>query len=148
MARNRRPRDQPVVALLSLMLVALSLLIQPGYSLSIAKFPDSPSSATPNGADIAKNCEMILTSMRMRVSLSNMSPNNKLYRVRLKVFTTHADTLDILKMPSLQGVVPRTIYNKEKNRGFTANITDEQICELYQLPTVTSMSCKYVFTRS
>jgi hypothetical protein len=76
-------------------------------------------------------------------SKTNSIGNDTLYRVILKLFTTHNDTLDVLKLPSLRGLEPMTIYNQEKNRGFTARLTMEQICEIYYLPIVSLTSNEY-----
>jgi hypothetical protein len=66
---------------------------------------------------------------------------NSTFRVHLKPFTTHSDTLEILKMPFLQGVIPTTIYDQGKNRGFIARLSDEQLCNTYKLPVVCPTRC-------
>jgi hypothetical protein len=63
---------------------------------------------------------------------------NWVYRVHLKTFTTHANTLEILKMPPFQDIAPVKIYDQGNHRGFEAKLSDEQICELYKLPMVCS----------
>jgi hypothetical protein len=51
--------------------------------------------------------------------------------------------LEILAMPAMADVTPIAIFDKDKHRGFTANLSKEQVCELYHLPTVTCESCYY-----
>jgi hypothetical protein len=55
---------------------------------------------------------------------------NTSYRVFLKPFASHADTLEILKMPRLRAVVPTTMFDQAKDRGFIAKLTDEQLCDI------------------
>jgi hypothetical protein len=59
-----------------------------------------------------------------------------LYRVFLKSYTTHKDTLELFKMPPLQNTVPSFIYDQGRNRGFVVNITMQGVCDVYKLPVV------------
>jgi len=65
-----------------------------------------------------------------------MKMKDRDYRVYLKPFTTQKDTMEILQMLSLKSLVPTTIFDMEKNRGFRAHLTLQQACDVYQLPNV------------
>jgi len=65
-----------------------------------------------------------------------MKMKDRDYRVYLKPFTTEKDTMEVLQIPSLKSLVPTTIFDLEKNRGFRANLTFQQACDVYQLPNV------------
>jgi hypothetical protein len=50
------------------------------------------------------------------------------FRVVLKSFATHSDTLGLLQLPLLRNVTPIAILDQEKDRGFIAKLTEGQLC--------------------
>jgi hypothetical protein len=58
------------------------------------------------------------------------------YRVYLKAYATHHDTLEFLKTPLLRNVEPIEIYDRGRNRGFKAKLSGQQMCDIYALPIV------------
>jgi hypothetical protein len=54
------------------------------------------------------------------------------FRVVLKPFAAHSDTLGLLQLPPLRNVTPIAILNQEKDRGFIAKLTEGQLCYIGQ----------------
>jgi hypothetical protein len=63
-----------------------------------------------------------------------VGPRNKdtSFRVVLKPFATHSDTLELLQLPPLRNVTPIAIFDQEKDRGFLAKLTEDQLCYIGQ----------------
>jgi hypothetical protein len=54
------------------------------------------------------------------------------FRVVLKPFATHSNTLGLLQLPPLRNVTPIAILDQEKDRGFIAKLTEGQLCYIGQ----------------
>ncbi|KAF2427850.1 hypothetical protein EJ08DRAFT_720092 [Tothia fuscella] len=65
--------------------------------------------------------------------------NELQYRVYLKSYATHNDTLQLLQSPLLHDTPPVYVYDRGRNRGFVVNITLQQVCDVYKLPIVNTM---------
>lgn len=130
--------------MISLTLSMICFLI----SLGCAQVPNDASSQIISDASILSlDCQKIhVTMLGWTIMLfgSKMADpfrmKDRNYRVYLKPFTTQRDTMEILQMPSLKSLVPTTIFDQEKNRGFRANLTLQQACDVYQLPNVCLIS--------
>lgn len=139
-----------------LTLAFLLLLVIPGYSLQPSNIPGPATHDPPERLNnlteecLQINAPMLFISM---FTFSELGPRpevlstDHMYRVHLKAFTSHSDTLEILKRPSLRSIVPTAVYNQGKDRGFVANLTYEQVCEIYKLPTVFSPSGNQVLKK-
>jgi hypothetical protein len=103
---------------------------------------ESPGPATPRNANnLTEDCSKIHDSLSQTFFITYRAANITAYRVRLKRFTTHDDTLKILARPAIADVTPMAIFDKDKHRGFTAALSKTQVCELYHLPTVSCTTC-------
>ena len=98
---------------------------------------DVGAATTLNTRNPTKDCSDIHDDLRRHFMSTYQTSDVTTYRIRLKLFTTHKDTLEILAMPAFATVRPIAIFDKDKHRGFTADLSEEQICELYHLPNVT-----------
>jgi hypothetical protein len=113
-------------------------------SLGCAQVPnDGSSQLISDASKLSMDCQKIHVSMLGWTILlfgsktaDPMTMKDRDYRVYLKPFTTQKDTMEILQMPSLKSLVPTKIFDLEKNRGFRANLTLQQACDVYQLPNV------------
>jgi hypothetical protein len=126
--------------MISLTLTVICFLI----SLGCAQVPDDGySQIISDASKLSLDCLKILAPM-LGWTILLLGPNtadpmmmkDRDYRVYLKPFTTQKDTIEILQMPFLKSLVPTTIFDLEKNRGFRANLTLQQACDVYQLPNV------------
>jgi hypothetical protein len=118
-------------------LISLFACFGSSYHLKEASADVGPAALSSN---LTEDCARIHNVLRREFLFLNKTKGDISYRVRLKLFTVHQDTLDILKMPAFANVKPMAIFNKDKHRGFTSKLTKEQVCELYYLPTVLSES--------
>jgi hypothetical protein len=61
-------------------------------------------------------------------------PRNKYssFRVVLKSFATNSDTLGLLQLPPLRNVTPIAILDQEKDKGFIAKLSTNQLCYIGQ----------------
>jgi len=100
--------------------------------------------ATPRDChNLTEDCSKIHDTLLQTFFITYRIAKVTTYRVRLKRFTTHKDTLEILARPAFVDVTPIAIFDKDKHRGFTAELSKEKICELYHLSTVSCTSCHY-----
>lgn len=145
----KESRSKQLDSLLSRVLIQsiftlLSLLACFGSSYHLKETPGDVGPATlVHTHTLTEDCNQIHDDLRRAFFSTNQTANVTIYRVRLKLFTTHKDTLEILAMPAMADVTPIAIFDKDKHRGFTANLSKEQVCELYHLPTVTCESRDY-----
>jgi hypothetical protein len=128
-------------ALIRFVFILISLFAWFGssYHLKEASADVGPATLSDSG-NLTEDCARIHNVLRREFLFLNKSKGDISYRVRLKLFTVHQDTLDILKMPAFANIEPMAIFNKDKHRGFTAELTKKQVCELYHLPIVLSES--------
>jgi hypothetical protein len=125
--------------MVSLMLTVMCLLISVGY----AQVHNGDSQIISSAGNLSLDCQKILTPLLSWTifiygpnTADPMKAKDRDYRIHLKPFTTQKDTMEILQMLSLKGLAPTTIFDQEKNRGFRANLTLQQVCDVYQLPSV------------
>jgi len=98
-----------------------------------------PKPATESPYNLTDDCQKIVIRIldQMYVGGGKVPEINELqYRVFLKSYTTHNDTLELLKIPLLRNAVPTFIYDQGKNRGFVVKITLQEVCDVYKLPAV------------
>jgi hypothetical protein len=113
----------------------------------LACFASSDPKETPRPAtlrdanNLTDDCSKIHDSLSQTFFITYSVAKITAYRVRLKRFTTHEDTLEVLARPALADVTPMAIFDKDKHRGFTASLSKSQVCELYHLPTVSCTNC-------
>jgi len=142
----KESRSKQLDSLLSRVLIQsiftlLSLLACFGSSYHLKETPGDVGPATlVHTHTLTEDCNQIHDDLRRAFFSTNQTANVTIYRVRLKLFTTHKDTLEILAMPAMADVTPIAIFDKDKHRGFTANLSKEQVCELYHLPTVSNIT--------
>lgn len=119
------------------MFILLSLLACFGSSYHLKERSGNVGPATLNEThNLSEDCIRIHNDLKHNF-VSSYEPLDVVpYRVRLKLFTTHKDTLEILTMPAFANIKPIAIFNKDKHRGFTADFSKQQICDLYHLPAV------------
>jgi hypothetical protein len=127
--------------MISLTLIVIYFLLSCGYA-QISNSGGSSQSIS-NADKLLTDCQKIHYSMLgwtlMLFGSKTANPmemRDRDYRVYLKPFATRKDTTEILQMSSLKGLVPTTIFDQEKNRGFRANLTLQQFCDVYQHPNV------------
>lgn len=125
---------------ISILLILLSLLAH-FTNCDRKDVPQNVGPATP-GANLTEDCNRIHESLQM-FFITSLKPTVTAYRVRLKRFTTHKDTLETLARPAMADVTPMAIFDKDKHRGFTATLSKNQVCELYHLPTVSRTFCTF-----
>jgi len=126
--------------MISLTLSMICFLI----SLGCAQVPNDASSQIISGAsELSLDCQkihVIMLGWNIMLFGSKIADPLRMkdrdYRVYLKPFTTQKDTMEILQMSFLKTLVPTTIFDLKKNRGFRANLTLQQVCDVYQLPNV------------
>jgi hypothetical protein len=130
--------------MISLTLTVICILISLG---SAQVLNDGSSQIISDSSKLSLDCQKIHAPMlgwTVFLFGSNTADPMKMkdrdYRVYLKPFTTQKDTIEILQMPFLKSLVPTTIFDQEKNRGFRANLTLQQACDVYQLPNVRLIS--------
>jgi hypothetical protein len=130
--------------MISLTLIVICILIPLGYT----QVPnDGSSQIISDASQLSLDCKKILSPiLAWTMFLYSSKPTNPMemkdgdYRVYLKPFTTQKDTMEILQMPFLKNLMPTAIFDQEKNRGFRANLTHQQACDLYQHPNVCLIS--------
>jgi hypothetical protein len=127
----------------------LSLLACFGSCYHLKETPRDVRPATLTDApNLTEDCNQIHDDLRREFPSTYQTTDVTTYRVRLKLFTTHSNTLELLTMPAIVGITPIAIFDKDKHRGFTADLSKEQVCELYHRPTVTCESCDYDRSRT
>jgi hypothetical protein len=131
----------------SLVLPRASRSIKPHATLSTSNPPSrfghalSSNLVTDNLSDInvTAECQPIFVGTVWPVYFGGgkMPALNELqYRVFLKTYATHNDTLEVLKTPLLKNIVPSTIYDHPAHKGFVIKISPQEVCDIYKLPIV------------
>ena len=112
-------------------------------SLKSRSLQTLPTSANEPSFNVTDDCFEILNNVVVGYVMNGGGRTKEenfrdRYRVFLKLYATHKDTLQLLKTQPLKNAVPLMIYDQGKDRGIAVQLSLQQVCDVYRLPMVGS----------